>query len=397
MGKKYSLKAAVRDEHLFFTVGGRIDSVTVKEFGDAVAKERTNNPNGGIVFDCGDLEYISSAGLRVFLSLRKKEKEPIRLINVSPRVNEILEVTGFSQLFDVARGMRDVSGRDVRRLGSSGNLTVYRMDNDTLLKVYSDATSLDVLEQERNYTRAAFMSGVPTIIAYDVVTYKGHYGMLYELVQVDTVSSLLQSNPGELEQLAGEMGALLKTVHSSEPDPGVLPDTQAIYEEWAQKMGAFLQPEETAVLSNLIRAIPEAKTVVYGNFHAHNVFVQGSELLLINMAGISCGNPIYDLGTAYMNYVNAPKQIVRNTTGLDPERARKFWDLMIRAYFDTKDDKVIQDREEVIRAAALLRAALSPAVSAMDQEEVTQCVAQARSRLFPEGDRLAALLRTAKF
>ncbi|MCR5346873.1 MAG: anti-sigma factor antagonist [Fretibacterium sp.] len=397
MGKRYTLRAAVNDNQLVFTVEGRVDSVTVKEFEDMVTRERTAHPEGGIVFDCADLEYISSAGLRILLSLRKKEKEPIQLINVSPKVNEILEVTGFSQLFEVSRGMKDISGRDVRKLGGTSSLTIYRMDNDTLLKVYSSEKSLEAIEQERKYAQIAFMSGIPTIIAYDVVMYKGKYGMLYELVQVDTVSSIMSSSPEELGQFAVEMGKLLKVVHSSEPDPGVLPETQTLYEGWAQKMERWLQPEEKEALNRLIQAIPPADTVVYGNFYGRSVFVQGAELLLINMAGISCGNPVFDLGTVYMYYVNEPQQVVKNMTGLDPDEAKKFWDVMVRTYFDTNDDNVIQKHEEVIRAAALLRATVTPAMGSMQAEEIERLVGQARSKVFPEIDQLAALLSTAHF
>ena len=398
MGRRYNLKAVVKDEQLEFTVAGRVDTVTVKEFETTVIKEREAHPNGGIVFECSGLEYISSAGLRILLSLRKKEKAPIRLINVSPRVNEILEVTGFSQLFEVTRGMKDISGREVRKLGGSNSLTIYRMDNDTLLKVYSHEKSLEAIEQERRYAQVAFMNGIPTIIAYDIVMYKGHYGMLYELVQVDTISSIMNSGVSELEKFAGDMGKLLKLVHSAEPDPGLLPETQAIYEGWARKMEPLLKPEEISTLVRLIQAIPPADTVVYGNFYGRNVFVQGSELLLINMAGISCGNPVFDLGTAYMHYVTEPQQVVKNVTGLDPDGAKMFWDIMLRTYLGTEDENLVQRHEEVIRAVALLRAALTPAIaSSLADGEAERYVEQARSKVFPVADQLAALLSSAKF
>lgn len=398
MGRKYNLKAAVNDEQLVFTVAGRVDSVTVKEFETTVTKEREAHPEGGIVFECSELEYISSAGLRILLSLRKKEKEPIRIINVSPRVNEILEVTGFSQLFEVSRGMKDISGREARKLGGSSSLTIYRMDDDTLLKVYSHEKSLEAIEQERRYAQIAFMNGIPTIIAYDVVMYKGHYGMLYELVQVDTISSIINSSFEERDKFAADMGKLLKIVHSAEPDPGLLPETQTLFEGWAQKMGAWLKPEEVAALTRLIQAIPPADTVVYGSFYGRNIFVQGTELLLINMAGLSCGNPIFDLGTTYMHYVNQPGDAVKSATGLDPEGAKKFWDIMIRTYFETEDENVIQRHEEVIRAAALLRAALAPAISSsLAEGEAERYIEIARSQVVPQVDQLAALLSTAQF
>ena len=392
---KYNLKVSAKDGQLIFAVDGRLDPISAKEFGDIVVAERKKRPNGGVVFDCRGLEYISSAGLRVFLSLRKKEKEPVKLINVSPAVFEILEVTGFSQLLEVVKGMRDVSNENVQKIGSNGNITAYRLGDDTLMKVYSQGTSLDVIEQERNYAQAVFLSGVPTLISYDVVTYNGQYGMLYELAKVNTVSSLLDLSPMKLDQYATEMGNLLKTIHTSEPEEGILPNTADIFEEWAVNMTPWLHSQEINTLCKMIRAVPEAKTVVYGNYTPRNVFVQRSEMMLINMAGVSCGHPIFDLGTVYMNHVGQPETFVKNATGLTALQAKKCWNVMIRTYFGM-DENVVKAHDEVIRAAATLRSALAPAVSPMPKEEAERFVAEARRDLFPASDYLISLMGTVK-
>ena len=56
-----------------------------------------------LTFDLGSLEYISSAGLRVLLSLQKTmKKQGLMLVkNVSEEVQEIFEVTGFSDIFTI--------------------------------------------------------------------------------------------------------------------------------------------------------------------------------------------------------------------------------------------------------------------------------------------------------
>ena len=393
---KYNLKISAKDGQLCFAVDGRLDPISAKEFGDIVTAERKKRPNGTVVFDCKGLEYISSAGLRVFLSLRKKEKEPVKLINVSSAVFEILEVTGFSQLLDVVKGMRDVSNENVQRMGSNGNITVYRIGDDTLMKVYSDKTSLESIEQERNYAQAAFLSGVPTLISYDVVTYNGQYGMLYELAKLSTVSSLLELAPMKLDQYATDMGKLLKTIHTSEPEEGVLPKTVDLYDELIHRMELWYHPQEIESIRRMVHAVPEAKTMVYGAFTPKNVFVQRSELMLVNMAGISCGNPIFDLGTSYMCHMNEHEGIVTSATGLTALQAKKCWRCMMLAYFGM-DEKVINKYDEVIRAAATLRTALVPASTQLSMEECEMFVADARRDLFPTSDYLTTLLGTVSF
>ena len=62
-----------------------------------------------IVLDAENLVYISSAGLRVLIKLRKMAGAPLKIINVSQDVFSILEVTGFIELFDVKKKLREVS------------------------------------------------------------------------------------------------------------------------------------------------------------------------------------------------------------------------------------------------------------------------------------------------
>ena len=56
-----------------------------------------------LIFDFKQLEYISSAGLRVLLSAQKvmQKQGSMKLINVREEVNEIFEVTGFSDILTI--------------------------------------------------------------------------------------------------------------------------------------------------------------------------------------------------------------------------------------------------------------------------------------------------------
>ncbi len=51
-----------------------------------------------ITLDAKNMDYISSAGLRVLLIMSKSAKEPIRVVNYSDSVKEIFNVTGFADL-----------------------------------------------------------------------------------------------------------------------------------------------------------------------------------------------------------------------------------------------------------------------------------------------------------
>lgn len=58
-----------------------------------------------IIFDLNGLKYISSSGLRILIAAMKKMKiqgGAIKLKNIDANVKEVLEMTGFSQIFEIA-------------------------------------------------------------------------------------------------------------------------------------------------------------------------------------------------------------------------------------------------------------------------------------------------------
>jgi anti-sigma B factor antagonist len=53
------------------------------------------------VIDCRELSYISSAGLRVLLIMKKECNEGVKLTGITPAVREILEQTAFDSILDI--------------------------------------------------------------------------------------------------------------------------------------------------------------------------------------------------------------------------------------------------------------------------------------------------------
>lgn len=77
---------------------GRLDTMTAPTLEESLM-ENYGDINK-VIFDCTDLGYISSAGLRVLLTAMKKTGEAV-IVNASPEIVEILEVTGFIDLLTV--------------------------------------------------------------------------------------------------------------------------------------------------------------------------------------------------------------------------------------------------------------------------------------------------------
>ena len=86
---------------LTFKLSGRLDTVTAPELEAPVRNDLADVAN--LVFDLNELEYISSAGLRVLLLAQKTMNKQGKMIvkNVSEEINEIFEVTGFSDILTI--------------------------------------------------------------------------------------------------------------------------------------------------------------------------------------------------------------------------------------------------------------------------------------------------------
>ena len=82
-------------------MAGRIDTTNAKEFEEVIATELKNIT--GLIMDFAELEYISSAGLRVLLIAIKQMKKQgsMKIVHSNEMVKEIFEVTGFADLVEV--------------------------------------------------------------------------------------------------------------------------------------------------------------------------------------------------------------------------------------------------------------------------------------------------------
>lgn len=88
-------------EALTVQVVGRLDTTTAPSL-EAELKDSFDDTDS-LVLDFKDLEYVSSAGLRVILMAQKtmSKKGGMRLINVNSVVMDVFEVTGFVDILTI--------------------------------------------------------------------------------------------------------------------------------------------------------------------------------------------------------------------------------------------------------------------------------------------------------
>lgn len=323
--------------------------------------------------DASGLEYISSAGLRVLLKLEKRQSCQVEIFNVSRDVYDILEMTGFTDLLKVKRAHREVSVEGCEVIGAGGYGTVYRLDEETIVKVYRSFVSEAFIDGEREASKTAFVLGIPTAIPYDIVKVGDQYGVVYEMVDAKTVAQLIDRDHSRLPELGALSARALRDFHQITPSAGDFPRHKDKYEDVIEQISGYLTPDEKKRMTDFLDSIPERNTFLHGDYNPKNVMLRDGEVILIDIGAGSVGHPVFDLAGLMLAYLHLPKSIsgpkvARQLLGFDLELAADMWKIMISTYFETEDPAEL----EKINAMVLPVMALNIVFQSFTREPLTE-------------------------
>lgn len=101
MSETLTIRQEVNEESAVLCLEGRVDTITAPELETAIQEIIEGITD--MVIDLAEMDYISSAGLRVLLSAQKKMSKQGSLVirNVRPEVMEIFEITGFTDILTI--------------------------------------------------------------------------------------------------------------------------------------------------------------------------------------------------------------------------------------------------------------------------------------------------------
>ena len=95
------------NEQIAIVLSGRIDSTNAAQTESDIMAQLAGKGEVPVTLDASKLEYISSAGLRVLMKVRKEAKKMLEVRNASPEIYDIFDTTGFTELFTVSKKMRE--------------------------------------------------------------------------------------------------------------------------------------------------------------------------------------------------------------------------------------------------------------------------------------------------
>ena len=97
----FTVESEKEGDKVLVSVGGRLDTTSAPQLQDELDKSLKDAKE--LVIDMADVDYISSAGLRVLLSAQKTMSKQGKMIlrNVKPEVKEVFDITGFSDILTI--------------------------------------------------------------------------------------------------------------------------------------------------------------------------------------------------------------------------------------------------------------------------------------------------------
>ena len=350
------MRYEIKREALVIYFEGEINSFNAdnieKEAREILEKEDFN----ALVLDFASVRYISSAGLRIVLKFKQQYKE-VSIEECSLEVYDILAMTGFVNMLPVKKALKRLYVSGAKVIGEGFFSTVYRIDKDTIVKVFNRTSDPDQIERELAMSKQAFVLGVPTAISYDIVRVDDKLGVRFEMLDCMSLKNAFLEYPDKYDELVDKYVALLKKINNTDTKNNpVFPDMKQFFVEKLNYIKHFIDLEYYEKAKALLLTVPERSTFVHGDCHFKNIMVQGDEFLLIDMDTLSKGHPIFELALIRAPYVAFEADAPGNSEkflGVSAAFAEKLYNDLVERYFGT-NRQTIKDTLEIICSIHML-------------------------------------------
>jgi len=333
---------------------GRLDVDTI----DALKSVLTSVTTEQIVFDMRGCVFVSSIGIREILKAHRERNRSggsIALVNVNKDVMDIFRITGMSEMMEIKALAREISMDGLEFLSAGVCGKCYRMDRETVVKLYNDGIDASIAEREKEYAKAAFVLGIPTAISYDVVACGSQTGVVYEMLDAELFSVVIRADIGNMIVHGRMLAAVAKAIHEVEPAPGVFPDIKERFRGYIREMDFFLPEADIAFLLRKLEDIPDAGTCVHFDIHSSNIMIRDGEPVIIDMGDLSTGSFLFDIGLLLTIYGIPELGISELATKIPNEKGVELWEAFRVAYFVDLDAATIAYIDANIAFLASLR------------------------------------------
>jgi len=215
----------------------------------------------------------------------------------------------------------------------------FRLDPETIVKLYGEGISVEIAEKEKKLSKAAFILGVPTAISYDVISCKGRFGVVYEMIDAQLFSAIIREDLKNISKHAVTLSKITKSVHAIKGDKNIFPDIKDKFREYIEQMSLFLSSDDISYLRMKLEQLPDSEQCVHFDLHTSNIMIKNNEPIIIDMGDFSIGSYLFDLGLAYMIYGIPELKFSELATKIPADKGKELWNHFVKDYFLDKTNE----------------------------------------------------------
>lgn len=328
-----SVKVEIKNNLTYVFVSGNITSANAGKFEEAIA-DRPGDTDG-IIIDATELEFISSAGLRVILGAKKRcASKPFKVIGVNNDVKSVFDVTGFSEIMDIEGSVRQINIDGCELIGAGACGECYRVDDETIVKLYYSHVDNEEIENEKAFAKKAFVMGVPTAISYDIVECNGRTGVMYELIKSKTLGELVREDYANVDKYVDMYVDTCKKVGSIVTDDPEIRDFKTSNYADIDNL-TTISDREREYLCKFLDMVPNGNHCIHGDLNLNNIMVENNECLLIDMGELGHGTPLFDISRIVfsMEYANTAPGEFNSFYKMSSEQVTEIFNKFMLKYF----------------------------------------------------------------
>lgn len=248
---------------------------------------------------------------------------------------------------------REISIDNLEVIGKGVTATVYLLDMDNVVKVFSKNVPIEKIQYEYDCAALVYDLGIKTPKVYEIIKSGDNYGIIYERMKGMIFSEYIIKNLENAYEMGIEYGHIVKGINSSKVVDKKLPKANEFMKKLYSGNNKWVSKDEAKLLDSIIDMVPINNSLLHGDIAPVNIMLNDNIFYLIDVTTIMCGNTLFDLlqpytfckitSKFYETYLNMPEEKKNSPLAfflkrfesryLEADVAEKLWNGFLDGYF----------------------------------------------------------------
>ena len=226
------------------------------------------------------------------------------------------------------KNIRQLDLSDTELVGGGNTADIYKIDEETMYKVYKPFISFEEIKREHMNSRKTFISGIPSPVTFNVFKNDEVYATKLEYLDGINLGQAFMKFPERFDELVTKYADFLKEIRTIKIKSEECTSIRDMLLGYAGNLKDYFSEDDYELVRDVLSYMPDEDTYVHGDMHTGNIMVRGDELFLIDMTYMGYGWSYYDLTQVYyvLEYVAsmpAMCDLIPKTTYMSLEVGKK--------------------------------------------------------------------------